>query len=568
MYRGDERLFTMGPAAVEWIQNWLSVPKRPGVPFRLTRRQIKFVCDVLCYELTDSGFILMNRQAFYVGPKEEGKTPLCAAIGAFRFRGPSVPVDVDRGGVLRGREDPGAMVQIFANSELQGLRTTWRPLVQMLRHGRLKGDRRLWIGDTMIKYEDRVMSYDPLTQDSAEGADPALAIVEESQYAIRRDRKEAIGTIVGNVGKTDGVVLFPTNAPRRGGGSYADEQLMKAERNEAESAHVLYKRLPEPIKDIRSEASKPEVMGALDLLYGEAANGEYAWVNLERVYRTMMTRSEADARRLYLNEPTTPEGQMVDADLWESLSLPGERIPDGQFVVLGFDGSEAEDATALVAVSCTAVPHVEVVGIWKRPDGVAKEDWRIPKGEVMGAFLGCRDRWKVEGVVADPSIAWKSFITELADDLGEGWGSVSPSKFGDRTTREGWGLVCEIWMNNSPKLCDVVTSHLVGLLDPGDAGEDAPLPFTHDGDELLTEHSLAMQQAHIRKGSFASVGKKSEAEKDQIDAGVALMLGLWGAAQFPPRDDTPTVDGDGQAEPAKKKTLSVQDQIAKRMSGG
>lgn len=386
-----------------------------------------------------------------------------------------------------------------------------------------------------------------------------MAIVEESQYAKRKDRKEAIATVVGNVGKTDGLVLFPTNAPHRGGGSYADEQLVRVERGENAAIHVFYRQLPEPLEEIRGTDAKPSVMAALEYIYGEAATGEFAWVNLERVYRNMMTTSERRARRLYLNEPTAPEGSMVDPDRWAMLERADVSIPDGSMVCLGFDGSEAEDATALVAVSCTSPPHVETVGVWRRPEGVEPKEWRVPKGEVMSALRKCRERWKVEGLVADPSIAWKSFITEIADDEGEGWGMVAPSKFGDRTKREGWNLVVEIWMNNSPKLTDMLVAHAVGLLDSDD------VTFTHDGHELLTAHALGMVRVPVRNGAFESVDKKSEAQKDQIDAGVAAILALWGAAQFPVAGGG--VDADWGGVTADDGAGSLQDAVAGRMRG-
>lgn len=117
---------------------------------------------------------------------------------------------------------------------------------------------------------------------------------------------------------------------------------------------------------------------------------------------------------------------------------------------------------------------------------------------------------------------------------------VSPRGFGDRSKRENWGLVCEIWMNNSPKLTDMLVAHVVGLLD------DDAVTFTHDGDEMLSLHVLNMLRVQVRNGAFESVGKESEAQSSQIDAGVAMMLGLWGAAQFPARDAAPSGGGGGQ----------------------
>lgn len=462
-------------------------------------------------------------------------SPWSAAVLAFSVRGPSIPYDLDEAsGRLVSREDPAALGAIFANSQLQGERTIWRPLRSMLKNGRLKDDRRLWVGDTMIKYEDRLITYDPLTPDSAEGPRSLCAVIEESQYMTSKSQLEAIDIVIRNTGKPDGVVLFPTNAPEAGAGSYAEQTIREADTEAPDNLHLHYPRVAEPCEEPEDPDNKPRVMDEIRTVFGsEALDPKTGWLNAEKTYRDF--RASKAGRRMYLNRMTAAAGRLVPADVLHAWSLPGQRIPDGQFVVLGFDGSESEDATALVAVSCTAVPHVETLGVWRATAAERKEGWTIPKLEVAAAFARARERFKVEAVIGDPSSFWKSwFEVELAED----WGSLPWRLVGDRSTPDGFGLVASIWWNNAPAKAESVLSHFIGLLAKADE-DPASVGFTHDDADALTSHLLSMVKTKNR--GYDSVDKQSDAFEHQIDAGIATMLALWGARQFAVSPDDPEV---------------------------
>lgn len=76
-------------------------------------------------------------------------------------------------------------------------------------------------------------------------------------------------------------------------------------------------------------------------------------------------------------------------------------IPELAEVVLGFDGSFSNDSTALVAVECGDVPHVDVVECWERPPS-ADPSWRVPIVDVEKAIREACRRWKVREIVCDP----------------------------------------------------------------------------------------------------------------------------------------------------------------------
>jgi phage terminase large subunit-like protein len=77
------------------------------------------------------------------------------------------------------------------------------------------------------------------------------------------------------------------------------------------------------------------------------------------------------------------------------------RIPREAQVCIGFDGSRAQDWTAVVAcwIKKDGTRHVDVVQVWK-PDG---PDSPVPVLEVEDAIRACFERWSVREVIADPT---------------------------------------------------------------------------------------------------------------------------------------------------------------------
>lgn len=99
---------------------------------------------------------------------------------------------------------------------------------------------------------------------------------------------------------------------------------------------------------------------------------------------------------------------------WDACADPSVTIPDHVEVVLGFDGSVNNDSTALVVVSCTEVPHIDVVRCWERPE-TADQDWAVPITDVEEAIRVACHRWKVREIVCDP-FRWQRSMQILADE--------------------------------------------------------------------------------------------------------------------------------------------------------
>jgi phage terminase large subunit-like protein len=117
--------------------------------------------------------------------------------------------------------------------------------------------------------------------------------------------------------------------------------------------------------------------------------------------------------RYHLGGWTTSAQAWLPDGAWNDCKDSSITIPDGADVCLGFDGSVNNDSTAIVVVSCSGTPHVDVVECWER-DGT-DQDWKVPIVDVEEAIRQACRRWSVREIVADP-FRWARSLQLLADE--------------------------------------------------------------------------------------------------------------------------------------------------------
>lgn len=119
--------------------------------------------------------------------------------------------------------------------------------------------------------------------------------------------------------------------------------------------------------------------------------------------------------RVWLNQWVQGGAKAFDVDLFKSLAVP-ERIPDGNLVVLGFDGARRHDSTGLVATDVES-GHQEPLGVWERPPHVAN-DWEVDATDVDSAWCAAFDRFEVWRAYADPPY-WDDWVSTWAGRWGD-----------------------------------------------------------------------------------------------------------------------------------------------------
>ena len=219
------------------------------------------------------------------------------------------------------------------------------------------------------------------------------------------------------------------------------------------------------------------------------------------------TADRSYLERVWLNRLVQSSDRAYDIARWRQLAHPGETIPAGALVALGFDGARYEDATALVATD-VATGFMQVVGVWEKPLAARqqKKAWEVPEGEVHAAVAAAFERWDVFRLYADPPY-WETAVSKWAGEYG------AERALAWQTTR-------------SRKMADACRSFATAI----DAGE-----IMHDGNADLDRH---VANAHKRPllirdeqgRALWTIQKERPDSPQKIDLCMAAILS-WVARQ-------------------------------------
>jgi phage terminase large subunit-like protein len=116
----------------------------------------------------------------------------------------------------------------------------------------------------------------------------------------------------------------------------------------------------------------------------------------EHLAALVKTTREPAFRRYHLNQAVSLTGRWLPAGAWAACQVPFA-IPNDVPVVVAFDGSYNNDATALIACTVDAErPHLEVAGYWEPANGQP-----VDILAVEDAIRAACKRWQVLEVCAD-----------------------------------------------------------------------------------------------------------------------------------------------------------------------
>lgn len=180
---------------------------------------------------------------------------------------------------------------------------------------------------------------------------------------------------------------------------------------------------PDWLDDVKVEA-------ALRDLYGPASS----WFDFGRVIQEIRdpATNEADARRAWLNQPTSDGSSWLPMATWNSLRVtePDEdlcvvgefdegkdadragllRIKPGEPVAVGFDGSRNNDSSALVMVTEGGV--VQPWEWWEKGVGDG-DDWHVDSDDVTNSLAELAKVHPIARMYADPHL-WEDTIARWA----------------------------------------------------------------------------------------------------------------------------------------------------------
>jgi hypothetical protein len=232
------------------------------------------------------------------------------------------------------------------------------------------------------------------------------------------------------------------------------------------------------------------------VVYGDSA-GRKGWVDLDAIEAEaaeLIEKDQAQAERFFGNRITAGTGTWIERAVWATRAEPRE-VSGRLRIVLGFDGSDMDDWTALRAETLDGYQFTPTYG----PDALptiwnpAEWDGQVPRLEVDAAVSDVFERYDVVRMYADPPY-WETEIDVWAE------------RYGDRVVR---------WYTNRVSQMHAAAERLVTDVTKADA------TFRHDGCEMTTTHVGNARKA-ARPGGRYVLRKAAPTQK--IDAAVTSVL--------------------------------------------
>jgi hypothetical protein len=481
---------SLGYEVAEWIQAMVAVPDGDamGQPFVLTDEMYRFL--LWHYRLDEDGKFVYRRSQL-VRPQKWGKGPLSAAMICAEAEGPVRFDGWNAAGEPVGRPWATPWVQVTAVSEDQ-TDNVWKALIPMIELGEV-GKLITDTGQTRINLRGGGF-IEPVTASASSrlGQRITFAVQDETHSWLHRNGGWKLATNQRrNLAGMSGRSIETTNAWDPAEDSVAQRTF------EAKTPDV-FKDYPQP--PAGAFTNKRERRKVLKAVYGDSW-----WVDLDRIDAEVVEISAHDlaqAERFFGNRVVTGSEQAFEPADWAAIARPDLVVPTGkhEMIVLGFDGSKFDDATALVAMHIET-GHAWPLGIWERPEGASGEGWEVPDDEVSEAVAHAFDTWDVWRFYADPPY-WEGPLA--------GWAG-----------RYGEKRVVEWWTNRTKAMCYSLRAF---------ATEVATGTVTHNGDRVLAEHVTNARRRvhpHLRDERglpMWTITKDRPMSPRKIDAAMAVTL--------------------------------------------
>jgi phage terminase large subunit-like protein len=490
---------SLGFAAADWIEAFCVEGPGDvrGQPAKLTDEAVGFLLDV--YELVPVTGRRRVKRAMLVRPKGWSKSGLAGHIGLFEAFGPCRFDRWDQDGSPVGRRVQTPVVRVVATEENQA-GNIYDNIYFNLTEGPLAGTPGLDAGLTRVNLPDGG-TIRPVSAGSAskDGGKETCVLFDELHLFLLPELHRLHATYLRNLRKrkaSDPWSLETTTAYRRGEGSVAESAMGYAAKilsGEALDAGFLYDhRQPAGEFDLDDPVQR---MAAL-----RSAFGDCDWVDFEQIVRDWedLTTDRVDWRRYYLSQIEAGADAFLDPAAWAACADPGKSLHDRDFVCLGLDTSLVDDATALVACR-PGDYHLELLGVWQKPEGRAGIDWQVPYGEVDAAVRQAFGKYRCLRLYCDP---------QYAHSLLDAW-----------SLEFGAGRIFSWPTNRAVPMSAALQRLYVGVM---------TREVTHDGGSVLAQH-VGNARTWMSQGRTL-VRKDAPHSPRKIDALIAATLALEAAA--------------------------------------
>lgn len=471
---------TLGYLAADWIEDNLTIPDGPkmGQPFRLYDEQLRHLLhryriDPQAVE-EDGNDALRFRGSMLVRGQKWGKDPLLAAVDIFHAFGPCDFAGWDARGEPAGRPHPSPWVFVAALNDRQ-TDNTWLPLKAMVEASPLAD----LPGVEVTIDQVRLPSGNPIerltttafgrlggrfTAGSLTESGLMTETAEGSGGSGRRSALAFARTLIRSVAGMSGQWMAATN-------TWDPTERSHAQRVwEAKAATVFVDaRLSRKKVDLDDDDA---LLDELRYLYGDSSRDRGGHVSLRGVMGECRDKAngESEVRRFFLSEIVAGEKDAVDKARWDAQQRESDLRP-GEAVALGFDGSRARDATALVA-SRISDGRLFVLGYWRPQPGRS-----VDRADVHARVQATFEAYDVAYLFGDPYL-WQDAL--------DAWAGSWPDKV-------------VVFPTTTEARMDRAIERFLTAFRAGD--------LTHAGDDDLTEHAT---NAALAKGKRKPPREDSE----------------------------------------------------------
>lgn len=508
---------TLGWGRLAWCGRWLLDSK--GREWQFTPEQARFI---LWFDAVDSDGSPAFHSAVLQRLKGWGKDPLLAALSMSQAFGP-VRFSHWEGDRPVGTDDDNAYVQLVAVSLDQTKRNTMSLFPSLVspaarrEYGIQVGKEDIWgLGDT--RHIQAIAS----SVMAIEGPRPTLVGRNETQnWNSSNGGHDLAGAIEGNLAKSEdgrARMLDICNAYRPGQDSVAERvregwEATQGDDPRAMEYGLLYDSLEAPPEAPLTPEAAPAVVRSIA--------GDASWLDTRangRIVKSILNPSNppSESRRKWYNQITATEDAWVDPQEFDACGADEHPDP-GDEVVLFFDGSKSDDATALVGCRL-ADGLVFAVKVWQRPPRLERRvPWVVDRNDVDRTVRDSMERWRVLGLWADPSDArddetgerfWEPHLDLWAQDFSRSL--VLPA------VKTGPDKHLVTWDMRNPRHIQAFTEHAERFTT--DVGERA---LRHDRSARLVQHVRNARRRPNRWG--VSLGKEHRESPKKIDAAVCAV---------------------------------------------
>lgn len=448
------------------------------------------------------------RRSQIVAPQKTGKGPWSATITLAEAAGPVVFAGWARGGEVyrcsdhgcscgwwyayepgepMGKPWPTPLIQLVATAEDQ-VDNVYRPLRNMVKHGPLSEFIRVGEEFARVGEEGRI---DTVTSSAMSRLGNPITFANQDETGLwttanklRRVAETQRRGLAGMGGRS----METTNGWDPSEGSVAQTTSESKSRD-------IFRYHPQAPKTL-SYGSKRDRRKIHAIVYAGSSHVDLDGIEAEAA--EIMEKDPAQAERFFGNRCVSGSATWLDPAKWAAKAKP-RRIRPMTRIVLGFDGSDVDDWTAIRAETMDGYQFTPVYGDNDEPTIWNPADYggQVPRAEVRAAVQQLMFRYDVVRMYIDPPY-WETETDEFVDLYGE-----------ERVIR--WHTRRIVQMHAA---CERLRTDVLKKNSDGAA-------FTHDGCPITQDH-IENTRAAARPMDRYVLRKASPTQK--IDVSVTSVL--------------------------------------------